>query len=297
MSFHVVGLGEVLWDVLPEGKRLGGAPANFACHALALGADACVISAVGRDALGEELLAALQERGFAVDTLSQDSVHATGTVTVAVSEEGQPSYTIHENAAWDHLVPTAAAWRAVAQADAVCFGSLAQRHAVSRKAVGALLDQSSGDALKVFDVNLRQAYYDETILRESLQRANVAKVNEDELPIVGDRLGLSGENPRERLEALVDAFALEAAALTCGAEGSLLVAGDQCSWAEGVPVEVRDTIGAGDSFLAGFVMGLLLGKPLDWINAQANALARHVCTCEGATPALPEAIRGAFSSP
>lgn len=300
MSFRIVGIGELLWDMLPTGKVLGGAPANFACQARGIGADATMVSAVGNDALGREIQEALRERGFDVSTIGVNE-HPTGTVTVDMSADGQPTYTIHESVAWDYLTPEASSLEVVARAHALSFGSLAQRSPESRAAVRELVKASEQDALKVFDVNLRQNYYSPDLLEESLQLANALKLNEDELPIVASLLSASevpgSTDPGEErltMEQLRDHYDLRLVALTRGSKGSLLFAEDSWSERAGREVKVVDTVGAGDAFLAGLVVGILKGLPLDAINEHATALAAFVCENAGATPAIPEMLRQPF---
>jgi fructokinase len=293
MPFRCVGLGEVLWDLLPAGRQLGGAPANFAFHAAALGADGRVVSRVGSDEPGRDLLARLRELGLPVDAIAVDPAAPTGTVSVAMEAGGHPRYTIHEGVAWDRLEAGPAERAAVAAADAVCFGSLAQRTPGARAAIAALLDATPAAALRIFDVNLRQHFHSAAVIRSSLARANVLKVNESELPVLGAQLGLpAGE--REALAALATAHRLRAVIHTRGERGCLaLVDG---AWAEhpGVRVVVADTVGAGDAFTAAFALGLLRGWAPAVIVERATAVAAFVCTQRGATPALPPALTAPF---
>ena len=287
MNFKIVGIGEVLWDLLPSGSELGGAPANFACHAHALGASASVVTRVGDDDFGLAVLRRFGEQGIAEGTVQVDATAPTGTVTVTLSETGIPSYTIHENAAWDRLAVTPAATRAVREADAVCFGSLAQRSAVSRASIQALVADARAGALRVFDINLRQNYYSREILGQSLRLANVLKLNDGELPVLAALFGLSGP-PRELMARLADQFELQLVALTRGPAGSLLFRAGQWSDCPSVPTRVVDTVGAGDAFTAALVMGLLHQMGLGAINALADEVARYVCSRAGATPRMPK---------
>lgn len=293
MALRCVGLGEVLWDLLPSGRQLGGAPANFAYHAAALGAEGRVVSRVGDDEPGRALLARVRELGLPVDAIAVDPAAPTGTVSVAMEAGGHPRYTIHEGVAWDRLEAGPAGLAAVAGADAVCFGSLAQRTPGPRAAIAALLDATPPDALRIFDVNLRQHYHSPEVIRASLARANVLKVNETELPVLVAQLGLpSGE--RAALGALAGAHRLRAVIHTRGERGSLaLIDG---GWAEhpGVRVEVADTVGAGDSFTAAFALGLRRGWAPATILERATAVAAFVCTRRGATPELPPALTAPF---
>jgi fructokinase len=293
MPFRCVGLGEVLWDLLPAGRQLGGAPANFAFHAAALGAEARVVSRVGSDEPGRDLLARLRSLGLPVDAIAVDPAAPTGTVSVTMADGGHPHYTIHEGVAWDRLEAGPAERAAVAAADAVCFGSLAQRTSGACAEIAALLDATPAAALRIFDVNLRQHFHSAAVIRSSLARANVLKVNESELPVLGAQLGLpAGE--REALAALATAHRLRAVIHTRGERGCLaLVDG---AWAEhpGLRVAVADTVGAGDAFTAAFAMGLLRGWAPAAIVDRATAVAAFVCTQRGATPELPPALTAPF---
>jgi len=287
MSFNVIGIGEILWDILPSGKHLGGAPANFAFHARALGARSRVISRVGKDPLGAEILQRLQSLGLPTADVQVDPCAPTGTVTVRLSPDGQPHFTIHEAVAWDYLALEPAALAAVAGADAVSFGTLAQRCEPARGAIQALLAAVRPGALRILDINLRQHYFSRKIIETSLSLANIVKFNDSELPVLAELLGLSG-NMRQQIEQLARRHSQHLVCLTRGARGSLLYSEGQWADDPSQPVAVKDTVGAGDAFTAALAMGLLAGKPLDIINRRANQVARYVCSCEGATPSLPE---------
>jgi fructokinase len=293
MSYRIFGLGEVLWDLFPAGRRLGGAPANFAYHARALGADARIVSRVGRDELGREIWQNLESLKIPTDGLSVDAEHPTGTVTVEVDAAGQPVYVIHEGVAWDYLEPSDKLRHELARAEAVCFGSLAQRSERSRQTIRALVEQTPLSAVRVFDVNLRQHYFSAEIIEESLRLANVVKLNDLELPVIGDLLGLAG-TPRELMAALRERGSLRLVVCTRGGEGSLLY--DGTSWCESaaLAVPVRDTVGAGDAFTAAITMGLLAGWGLEKMAEFANQVAAYVCSCDGATPPLPPELRERF---
>ena len=286
MSFNVIGIGEILWDLLPSGKQLGGAPANFALHARALGARSGVISRVGRDALGAEILQRLQTLGLPIAEIQADPSAPTGTVSVELSAEGQPRFTIHENVAWDFLALEKTALAAVAEADAVAFGTLAQRREPARGTIQALLAAVRPGALRILDLNLRQNYYSRELIETSLRLASVVKCNDAELPVLADMLGLRG-SARQQIERLARRHAQRLVCLTRGAHGSLLYSGGQWADDPSQPVTVKDTVGAGDAFTAALTVGVLSGKPLDAINRRANQVARYVCSCEGATPPLP----------
>jgi len=292
----VVGLGEVLWDLLPGGKQLGGASANFAYHAQMLGAESWLVSRVGDDPLGREILARLQALQMATDGVTVDPRAPTGTVAIEVSAEGQPRFTICENVAWDQLAVTEFALAKVVRADAVCFGSLAQRHETSRAAIRSLVAATRPDALRIFDINLRQQFFSLAVIEASLQLANVLKINDEELPVLARLFGLQG-GPAEQLAGLAQRFDLRLVALTRGARGSLFYSQGSYSEMAGLATHVVDTVGAGDSFTAMLTLGLLAGWELDRINRCANEVAAYVVSQPGATPRLPAhlCLAGALS--
>lgn len=291
MPLKIVGLGEVLWDVLPSGKKLGGAPANFAYHANALGAESRIISRVGHDQEGGEILLCLNQLGLGIDLIQIDPDAPTGTVSVELAADGQPQYVIHENVAWDRIAAKKEAREAVAEANAVCFGTLAQRSEKSRGAIHKLL--SVGDALKILDVNLRQKFYSAEIIEQSLRAANVLKINDAELPVLAELLCLGGDF-REQTAELARRYELRLVVYTRGSKGSLLYSGGNWSEHPGIKTEVADTIGAGDSFTAAMTIGYLSGWDLDKINEQANRVAAFVASQPGGTPMLPADLRAAF---
>jgi len=293
MSRLCVGLGEVLWDELPGGRQLGGAPANFAYHAAALGARGAVVSRVGADPAGEAIGRRLRELGIATEGVERDPVAPTSTVTVNLGPGGQPRYTIHENVAWDFLAGEPGGQGLVAQADAICFGTLAQRSPVARESIRRLLGLARPGARRILDVNLRQHYHSPELIAASLALADVLKVNDAELPLLAAMFGLPATE-RAQVEGLARKFNLRAVAFTRGARGSLLWAGGE--WAEhsGVRTEVVDTVGAGDSFTAALALGLLAGWPAAVISERATAVAAFVCSRAGATPVLPEELRAPF---
>lgn len=290
MSFNIVGIGEVLWDLLPDGPQLGGAPANFAYHAQVLGANASVITRVGNDLPGSEVRQRFQEMGLSVAGIQLDETVPTGTVSVSLTSGGIPAYVIHENVAWDYITANPAALNYVRTAQVVCFGSLAQRHAVSRQSIQRLISSAPSPAWRVLDVNLRQDFFSREVIEDSLKLANVLKLNDHELPVLASLFAIGGDR-REQIQALASRFELQVVALTCGAEGSLLYRDGQ--WAQGsaIAVNVKDTIGAGDAFTAALCLGLLRKLDLDKITETANRIAAHVCSCAGATPTLPEELR------
>jgi len=290
----IFALGESLWDLLPEGAVLGGAPANFAYHAEALGAHSTMVSRIGNDQLGCEILARFEACGLSTEFISVDPTAQTGSVSVAVGSDGQPSYVIHENVAWDYIPADPATIEAAAHADAICFGSLAQRSAGSRDAIWALVRATKVSAWRVFDINLRQSFYSKEVIEESLNLANVLKLNDSELPVIAKLLFLTGDT-LQQLEQLAHRFSLRAVVYTRGADGSILLADDIISEHPGISSVVRDTVGAGDAFTATVVLGLLYGWPLEKINQWANAIAAFVCSQTGATPPMPDRFRSQLS--
>jgi fructokinase len=292
----VIGIGEVLWDLLPSGPRIGGAPANFACHARAFGADAQVVSRVGSDGLGAGLLDHLAGLGLDLSGIAIDPLHPTGSVAVKIDADGQPAFTIEPDVAWDHLASDSRLDQLFTRADAVCFGTLAQRSPISAVTIRRLVALTGSETLRIFDVNLRQQHFSTATVVASMQLANVLKMNDSELPRIAGMLGISG-TVRECLDALVSGFGLRLIAYTRGAEGSILY--DGVEWCEhpGLAVEVRDTIGAGDSFTAAVTIGLLNRWPIARISQAASEVAAYVCSRTGAVPALPESILGRFEPP
>ena len=286
-KYEVVGIGEILWDLLPSGKQLGGAPANFTCHAWALGAEARLVSRVGEDDLGCEIIERWTARSMPTDTIEIDRERPTGTVSVELDADGQPKYTIHERVAWDRIEADDAALNAVSMADAVCFGTLAQRTKSARAALEVLLSASRPDALRIFDVNLRPPFVARDVIVESMKPANVLKLNEHELPVLADIFSLSG-SPAEQIAELARRFELRLVALTRGGEGSLLFADGALSEHPGLYTKVVDTVGAGDAFTAALTLGFLQDWNLDRINYWANEVASYVCSQPGATPIIPE---------
>jgi len=288
-AFTIVGIGELLWDVFPDGKRLGGAPLNFSYHCHQLGATAYPVSAVGSDELGSEIRAVLVEKGVPDQFVATDESHPTGTVQVTL-ENGKPHYEICEGVAWDY-VPMSDGLAALAQrADAVCYGSLAQRGDVSRATIHAFLAGMRPDSLKVFDINLRQTFFSEAIIRASLLHGNILKLSDEELPVLAGIFKLAGTVP-EQLDALREMFDLQLIAYTRGPGGSLLYTGDATDDHPGCSCEAVNTVGAGDSFTAALCMGLLRRQSLAQANEHANRVAAYVCTCDGATPELPDGMK------
>jgi fructokinase len=297
----ILGIGELLWDILPEGARLGGAPANFTVMASRLGNHAAILSRIGRDDWGRKAVEVLDPLPVDTAHLQVDTLHPTGSVSVAF-QAGQPSYTIHEGVAWDYLELTDA-WIGLAErADAFCFGSLAQRSAESRQTIQTLAAQTSSSCIRVFDVNLRAPFYSGEILQESLELATVVKMNDDEVPQVLALLGLPAAETaslalRRGAERLLEEFpGIEMVAITRGAHGSLLVNREEWHEHPGIPIQVVDTIGAGDAFTAAMTHYLLRGADLPTLNEAGNRWGGWVASQSGAMPPLAEATRAALAA-
>lgn len=289
----VLGVGELLWDMLPSGKKPGGAPANFAYHARELGADSLVVSRVGNDPLGREILAHLAGLGLRTDGISCDPTVPTGAVAISLDQQDKPAYTIQEPSAWDFIEARENILGLAAQAQAVCFGSLAQRHPSACAAITTVIEATPSSALRIFDVNLRQDYWSPELIRRSMKLANVLKLNDEELPRVAGALGVAADESLA-LRQIADRFHLRAVALTKGAMGSILLAGDTLV-SRGISRQrVVDTVGAGDAFTAALAMGMLRGSSLTEIQRVATEVAGYVCSFPGATPALSETLRRAF---
>ena len=289
-NFKIAGVGEVLWDAFPEGEKFGGAPANFTCHCRSLGADAYVVSRVGDDPRGKRARDFLKKHGVHLAGLTVDGAHETGVVLVTVDENGKPEYKIKEGVAWDHISWNGELARIASAIDAVCFGSLCQRHEISRDAIRRFVSATPSRCMRVLDCNLRQQFYSHDIIRKSLELANVLKLNDEELPVVARILGIGGSDERI-LAHLIHQFDLRLIALTRGAQGAVMVTETETSARSAPVVEIVNTVGAGDCFTAAMIMGFLAGKPLNEINEHANRLAAFVCTQAGAVPALPEGLR------
>jgi len=280
----VVGLGEVLWDLFPEGKQLGGAPANFAYITNLLGDRGIIASRVGHDALGDEIQQRLGTLGLESSYLQLDSARPTGTVRVRVDQDGQPRFEITDMVAWDFLEWTPA-WESLAQqADAICFGSLAQRSPASRETIHKFLGAARPGTARIFDVNLRQAFYSAKALSESLKFADIAKLNAEELPHVVELLGIPHHGEQPSAERLRFAYGLKLVCVTRGARGSFLVSEFERHEHPGFRVQVADTVGAGDAFTAALVHHFLRGAGLATMNEAANRIGAWVASCVGATP-------------
>ncbi len=286
---YVVGLGEALWDVLPEGKKLGGAPSNFAYHAAQMGVKAIAVSALGDDKLGEETVAQLKEKQL--NYLMPRVPYPTGTVLVELDNEGIPTYDIKENVAWDNI-PFNDDIRTVAQQTlAVCWGSLAQRNVVSRETIYKFLDATPTPCLKIFDINLRQNFYTKEIIRESMKRCNVLKINDEELVLIGRMFGYAGLDMENKCWLILGKYNLDMLVLTCGVNGSYVFTPGSMSYQETPRVEVADTVGAGDSFTAAFCAAILQGKSIAEAHKLAVDVSAYVCTQNGAMPEIPASLK------
>ena len=283
----VVGMGEALWDVLPEGKKIGGAPANFAYHVSQFGLPSCVVSAVGADALGKEIVENFTSKGL--NQLIAEVPYPTGTVQVEIDQAGVPQYEIKENVAWDNIPWTKQLESLAARTKAVCFGSLAQRNVVSRNTINRFLDAmpGKGDSFVVFDVNLRQGFYNKEILCNSMKRCNILKINDEELVTVSRMFGYPGIDLQDKCWILLGKYNLKMLILTCGINGSYVFTPGNVSFYATPMVEVADTVGAGDSFTAAFIASLLKGKSVVEAHSLAVHTSAYVCTKNGAMPILP----------
>ena len=285
----IVGLGEVLWDVFPYGPRFGGAPANFACSAAGLARgrfDVAMVSAVGIDELGQLAIAALVEHQVNVATVSQ--IHyPTGQVHVQLDEQGHATYEFAMDTAWDRLEWSNELEQLAYRSDVVCFGTLGQRSDVSLATIRRFVVATRPTALRILDINLRPPFVSDAVILDSMRLANILKLNDEELSALTRRIGLTG-SPAEKLQRLADKFAFQMVALTRGANGAILIRGDEISDHPGLTTHVVDTVGAGDAFTAALALGLLDGRDLETINRTACEVAAFVCSQSGATPKIPE---------
>ena len=280
-------MGEALWDVLPEGKKIGGAPANFAYHVSQFGLTSCVVSAVGPDALGKEIQENLTSKGL--NHLIAEVPYPTGTVQVEIDQAGVPQYEIKENVAWDNIPYTSQLESLAKRTQAVCFGSLAQRNVVSRETINRFLDAmpQTEDSLVVFDVNLRQGFYNKEILCNSMRRCNILKINDEELVTVSRMFGYPGIDLQDKCWILMGKYNLKMLILTCGINGSYVFTPGNVSFQPTPKVEVADTVGAGDSFTAAFIASILKGKSVAEAHSIAVRTSAFVCSKDGAMPVLP----------
>ena len=286
----VVGMGEALWDVLPEGKKIGGAPANFAYHVSQFGLPSCVVSAIGQDTLGKEIVDNFKEKGLNFSLA--EVPYPTGTVQVEIDQAGIPQYDIKENVAWDNIPFTENLLELAKNTQAFCFGSLAQRNIVSRNTINEFLDAmpQNEDSLVVFDVNLRQGFYTKEILTNSMERCNILKINDEELVTVSRMFGYPGIDLQDKCWILLGKYNLKMLILTCGINGSYVFTPGNVSFLPTPKVEVEDTVGAGDSFTAAFIAGILKGMSVPEAHHKAVETSAFVCTQKGAMPTLPKLI-------
>lgn len=288
----VVGMGELLFDVFPTGKKIGGAPVNFAYHVCQLGVESLAISAVGQDELGDEIIDILNEKS--VNYVVPRVAEPTGTVQVTLDEKGVPSYEICEGVAWDNIPCSKELVEVAKRCKAFCFGSLAQRAEQSCNAIHLFLDSMAKDeeTLRIFDINLRQAFYSREIIEVSLAKSNILKINDEEFVIVGKMLGYDSADFEKGCRYLMDKYDLKMVILTCGAEGSYIFWGEEEKSFLATPkVEVADTVGAGDSFTAAFVASLLKGLSVTEAHRKAVEVSAYVCTQSGAMPVLTEELK------
>lgn len=280
-------MGEALWDVLPEGKKIGGAPANFAYHVSQFSLPSCVVSAVGEDTLGKEITENFTSKGL--NQLIAEVPYPTGTVQVEIDQAGVPQYEIKENVAWDNIPYTERLETLAQKTKAVCFGSLAQRNVVSRNTINSFLDAMprTEDSLVVFDVNLRQGFYNKEILCNSMKRCNILKINDEELVTVSRMFGYPGIDLQDKCWILLGKYNLKMLILTCGINGSYVFTPGNVSFQPTPKVEVADTVGAGDSFTAAFIASILKGKSVQEAHSRAVRTSAYVCTKKGAMPILP----------
>lgn len=283
---YCVGLGEILFDVLPTGSQLGGAPANFAYHAGQHGLHSVAVSAVGSDLLGDEALRLLDEKHLKYVMPRVD--FPTGTVQVELDAEGVPTYDIKEGVAWDNIPFTDDIKEVAANAGAVCWGSLAQRNEVSRKSIYQFLEHTPEDCLKVFDINLRQNFYSKDVICESMKRCNILKINDEELIQIGRMFGYPGLDIENKCWLILGKYNLDMLVLTCGVNGSYVFTPGCVSYQETPRVEVADTVGAGDSFTGSFCAAILSGKPVREAHKLAVEVSAYVCTQNGAMPDIKE---------
>lgn len=287
MKDIVVGMGEALWDMLPEGKKIGGAPANFAYHVSQFGLSSCVVSAIGDDSLGKEIIENFASKGL--NHHIAQVPYPTGTVQVDIDQAGIPQYEIKENVAWDNIPYTAHLEALAENTKAICFGSLAQRSVVSRSTINRFLDAmpQTDDTLIVFDINLRQGFYNKEILCNSMKRCNILKINDEELILVSRMFGYPGIDLQDKCWILLGKYNLKMLILTCGINGSYVFTPGHVSFQPTPQVEVADTVGAGDSFTAAFIASLLKGKSVTEAHHLAVQTSAYVCTQNGAMPLLP----------
>ena len=288
MKNIIVGLGEILWDVLPTGKILGGAPANFAYHISQFGYNGCAVSAIGNDDLGNEILQNLNTKKLNYQI--EKTEFPTGTVQVTLDEKGIPAYEICENVAWDNIPFSTEIEQLAKNTQTVCFGSLAQRSEVSKRTIHLFLEAMPNDALKIFDINLRQHFYTLELIEESFNKCDMLKINDEEVIVVANLLGWENKTELEVCKQLLINYNLKILVLTKGVEGSYVLTADETSFRPTPKVTVADTVGAGDSFTAAFIAAILSGKSISVAHKLAVDVSAYVCTQKGAMPLLPQEL-------
>lgn len=288
MKKQIVGIGEALWDVLPEGRKIGGAPANFAYHTSQFGFNSKVVSAVGKDKLGDEILEQFNKRDLRYEI--ERVPYATGTVHVELDPNGVPMYDIKEGVAWDNIPYTSTLERLAKHTYAVCFGSLAQRSIVSRDTINRFLDAmpTGDDVYKIFDINLRQGFYTRETICSSIEKCNVLKINDEELVAISRMFGYPGIDLQDKCWILIAKYKLDMLILTCGVNGSYVFTPGNVSFVATPKVNVADTVGAGDSFTAAFIAAIINGESVKDAHMKAVRVSAYVCTQHGAMPIIPE---------
>lgn len=289
MKRLVVGLGEVLWDMLPEGRKIGGAPVNFAYHAGQFGIDTMAVSAIGNDKLGEDTIAEMN--GKHLNHIFPSVPYPTGSVQVSLDEKGVPAYDIKENVAWDSIPFTNEIESVARSCRAVCFGSLAQRNAVSRNTIRKFIESTPDGCIRIFDINLRQNFYTSNVIHDSLELCNILKINDEEIMLVSRMFNYDSSNIENVCRTIMEDFSLEMVILTCGTKGSYIFTKDDVSFMPTPKVNVADTVGAGDSFTGSFCAAILRGLPVAEAHKKAVEVSAYVCTQNGAMPEIPESMK------
>lgn len=289
MKRLVVGLGEVLWDMLPEGRKIGGAPVNFAYHAGQFGIDTMAVSAIGNDKLGEDTIAEMN--GKHLNHIFPSVPYPTGSVQVSLDEKGVPAYDIKENVAWDNIPFTNEIESVARNCQAVCFGSLAQRNAVSRNTIRKFIESTPSGCIRIFDINLRQNFYTSNVIRDSLEHCNILKINDEEIMLVSRMFNYDSSNIENVCRTIMEDFSLEMVILTCGTKGSYIFTKGGVSFMPTPKVNVADTVGAGDSFTGSFCAAILRGLPVAEAHKKAVEVSAYVCTQNGAMPEIPKSMK------
>lgn len=288
MNKTIVGLGEALWDCLPNGSKLGGAPANFAYHTSQFGFEAYAVSALGNDALGDQTVKEFDEKQLRY--IMPRVAYPTGTVQVTLDQQGVPTYDIKQGVAWDNIPFTPEVETLAKRTDCVCFGSLAQRSEVSRTTINRFIDAMPNDSLKIFDINLRQNFYTKEIIQDSLRKCDILKINDEELVTIGRLFNYPGLDMENKCWLILGKYNLKMLVLTCGTNGSYVFAPAEKSFQPTPHVDVVDTVGAGDSFTGSFAAAILSGMPLADAHRLAVEASAYVCTQQGAMPRLPQKL-------